>query len=477
MATAQLDFSGNAAGAQAAFDKMTKALADTREQVRKLNEMSRKGAKASTEATNEWGTATENIATKLAGVGTAVTGVTLLYSEFRAELDKSAAAAAKLNAELVKTSTITGTGGAEIESFVQRMKGSLTPAQATDAFRAVAGASPSMALGRKESLAAEVGRLGIAGHPIAETGGLAGDIAELMPTKSAGDIADIVAQLRQSAGDKASMLGSDASMRAVRSLMTSGMGGEEALSAMATGLTSDQKSTTLQALAQAVTAAPGSFGGRGKSKFENQFERMTPQERREALLGNPTLARDILGNQALGLGQISRAEITAGADSLRGAQITNFAAQQFDALRSSPAGLATLSEQSALTAEGQRDLGMGRQAEQVEQARRFISARAANRGLYARSLAVANDWSSRLHETLGFDAQQRGQGSSQAEGMLAAAERSGAIGKGESAELIATMRALNETLKANNAATNSNTKATGGRPSVSIDSQTELGAR
>lgn len=473
MAEARLDFNGDAKGAQAAFDKLTKALADTREQVRKLNEMSRKGAKESTDATNDFANATSSLATKLASAGTVVAGATMLYLAFRSELDKSAAAAAKLNGEMVKASTITGRGGADLESFVQRMKGSLTPTQATDAFRAVAGASPSMGLARKSDLAAEVGRLGVAGHPIAEVGGLAGDIAEMMPGKSAGDIADIVAALRQSAGDKASMLGSDASMRAVRSLMTSGMGGEEALATMATGLTSDQKMTTLQLLAQAVTAAPGSFGGRGKSKFENQFEKMTPQERRESLLGNPALARDILGNQALGLGQISKSEVLAGVGELQRAQSSDFAAQQFDALRSSPAGLATLSEHGALVAEGQRDLGMGRQAEQVEQARRFISARAANRGFYARGVAVAADWSSRFHETLGFDTQQRGQGSSQAEQMLMAAERSGAIGKGESAELIATMRELNRTLKENNAATTSNTKAATAMPRINVNAHNE----
>ena len=434
MSDATLNVVGTTEEAQRAIDKLTRKVAQLTEQLRAMKQESAKAGAVSKQDLGEQLGGLEKIGSSLLTVSALVGAATKVYGQWRADTDKLVDSHRKLVAELVKAATLTGTPGGQVSEAVKGLKGA-TAQQGIEAFLGISAAATGLSFERKKALTQELAPQGATGLDLKEASSIVGDFAEILKEKKPGDVVDIALKAQQIAGDKRGELSGESFNRLVKQLQQTGLTGEEAISTGLVSLTSDQNAKTIQGIAAAATAAPGHFGGatmkerRSKSKLEREFENLTPQQRRERLLSDPAMAKEILGKQALGAAEVKPEEIAGVLRQLREADVGEERTRRLAGLGTFAEGKAAQQEQLVKEAEGEAILGEGINAERAR-AREFIRAKSRKRGTVAGIAGRLETMMSGLGDIT------QGQDPARIEKELRGAESAGLLGKGDAQRFI-----------------------------------------
>lgn len=183
-------------------------------------------------------------------IGAAVGAVVKLHHDWSAETDKVAQSYQHVRQNIVAALAASGKlqSGPAFSQWVSGLKGASRTA-ATQAFAGVSMSGSTIPGSKQFGIAEQIARLEPTGLNLAEVGGQAGDIGELMPSLGAGDVLDTAMFARRELGSKVGMLGSAKWKRAIGALQRSGMSEQQAMSAAVVALQNDQSPETLERLA------------------------------------------------------------------------------------------------------------------------------------------------------------------------------------------------------------------------------------
>lgn len=192
----------------------------------KAKEVSESGAKGGDRLSLSWknvGGAMSGLLVGAGGFAGLATAGHALYESWQRDLDATIAKVAKLNDATAKQIPSGGktAQGPEVEAFLKTLKGA-TREQGLEALTAVQGAAPEQSLARQMAMTEQVTRLAPMGFDLKEMGALTGKLAELMPDKTATELANLATTLKQQTGASSMQLQSNEFMLGVQQLVKTG---------------------------------------------------------------------------------------------------------------------------------------------------------------------------------------------------------------------------------------------------------------
>lgn len=350
MAESKLTFTADDKDVQKAYDNMVKATAKIKEELRKLKEESKKGAQEAKSGSDSQLASLGRAAAGFATVGSAVAMVRSEYASWRSEVDKLAQSHKELQKSIV--SELAKSGDLKYAPKLEKAFGNVygsTVAQVRQSFAGVSAEAVTMSPAQRMAIASEVSRHAATGVDLGDLGRTAGQIADLMPGASAGDILDVTTAMRDKAGGDLSKMGGDSAMRAMKQLMASGaVSKEKALGYGLAAFDANLKPGVLQQVAQSVAMTTEEFDAAHTGKLSaadaerRKFTELPAAERLRLLHEDKNVGRSQLGDAAFQFQQLDRSLIDKRAAELSQAQSENYADKQLAALKDSAAGRAAL---------------------------------------------------------------------------------------------------------------------------------------
>lgn len=235
------------------------------------------------------------VAAGLGAAGVAVGYLRSEYSAFRTELEASTQAHREFQQRLVKDIAVSRDAlqGAEIERFVSSVPG----VKQEDVRASLAGVTretPTAGLKRREQIAGEISRLAPTGQDLGELGGIAGQIADIMPGVSGRGAAQRAALMVREAGGDIGKLQKDKMQRSMQQLMAKGMSADDAL---AMGIAAAQGQISPETLTAIAT------GGKLSKASQLEKSRLTPEnlERNKRMIQGIDTGEDIIGGVGKGM--------------------------------------------------------------------------------------------------------------------------------------------------------------------------------
>lgn len=224
-------------------------------------------------------------------------------------------------------STISAAGQlARLPEFEERIKNvaGATPEQVRETFAAVQQSAPGLGFDRQMKLAEQAAPLAMAGVDLQKFGAALGDLAEAEPEKTAEQLIDLTAALREMAGEKFGEIASDKFQLIVSELKSAGMSSEQAMGLMIAGRQANVNPKTMEALAVALASQEGLTKARPgqrvteEQRLKNEFLATGGARNRLALLQQRRdVANAVLGDDNdVRFRQILPAEIEAAAAGL-----------------------------------------------------------------------------------------------------------------------------------------------------------------
>jgi hypothetical protein len=396
MSEARLDVTGSTAEAQRALDKLTKAMASTREEVRRLKEQSRQGAQDSTSAWQKELGVVGSVLAKYVSAGVAVGALAGEYQKLKGDLNAAADAHRRLMGQLAGQGFQSGK-----PEFADQMKkfAESGPGTREQMFAALRGAQREMPvadIAAQMGIAKQVGRLSpvMNAEQLEKFSGLAGMTTDLFTKDSAADVVDAAQIFMERAGGDIDKVASDKFQGAMKRLQKAGMSPERAAGFGLAALDVNLKPSELDKLSELAVASsdelkPASLGGKTKAERDHaramlQLSKMSGLERIGALQSNQQLARDVMGDAALKLSTLSPELITQGEAAMKGRLSRDIIGGRLAAEARTATGAEAFAEHDVLTQEDAALAAMGPAAASAERARRLIRANVKNRGLGAR---------------------------------------------------------------------------------------------
>lgn len=259
------EFTGSPKGAEAALAALERKYDNLEQKLKRVAGESKRGQVEAAKSATEHSSALDSVAassTKLiasyVSVGAAVKLVSSVYSQWRADIDKTAEAATKANRLLIAEMAMTGdlAQGPEVRRQLQSMP-LATDEQAQALYAGLRGARPTAPL---PAIMEQANALGPAALLLDEPqlkslGALAGKLGEFAPEKSPNDVADLAYALQQSLGEDAGQLLQGGFERVVGLLTQKGMPLEAALSFVQSGATAGVEVGTLAGMAGRIETA------------------------------------------------------------------------------------------------------------------------------------------------------------------------------------------------------------------------------
>ncbi len=459
MAETKLDITGSTAVAQQQLDKLTKALAATREEVRKLNATT----KESKGATDSWSAGMERLKTqndrwaqgmaklqamqpkktvagmsldglheasiglgKMAagvfGVGAAVGVAAAAYSRWNQKIDEIVQGHTELSMSIVRTLAEAGklNMGPEVEKWAKSQKGA-TPAQAHAALAGVQASGETLSDKRSMAVGTEIAKLAPTGIDLTQAGALSADIADIVGEGvSAEDVADLTVGLKQQLRGKAEQFSGPKMQKQVEHLKR------------------NKKMSGLDSLAYAVAAAQGEVGAEGM-----KVAAMRPGERN---LDQRKMYNDVFAPD----------KIDAIKADLQRFQSSDLATGELNALGGFQAGREALGEQAVAQESAATQEQLGPFESERSRIRKVIQSRADQKGM-RRSAGTYIDQSLSTAASVFVGKQFM------TEAEIGGAQSSGLINATEAQQMIAALR---ESAAASRAVANSN-------KSRNVDAHTE----
>lgn len=140
-----------------------------------------------------------------------------LMSQSTGTVEEAGRVSAEFNAHLVKGLAEAGelARAAEVVAFVSSLPG-VKREDALTAYVAIQQAAPALSYERRKDLTRAVAPLAPTGIDLNQIGTLVGELAEMAPGKTAGDVADLALGMQETAGREAADLTSKSFLRYVR---------------------------------------------------------------------------------------------------------------------------------------------------------------------------------------------------------------------------------------------------------------------
>ena len=277
-------------------------------------------------------------------LGNAASGAVGIYKDWRAEVEKLGQEHSKFTENLVRELTSAGDllQGPMIQQRLESMPGA-TREQATEAFAGVALGGPSLALERRLDIAEHIARQAPTGTDLRGLGEFAGELGDMLPQKTADDLADLATKLQAAAGGDAGKLASPSFLRAVQLMQSAGVKPEESLAMGMQALGANLRPDVLGDVADKITDR--TLEKKPGADAFNRFVEAPAKQRLDMLFQDPAVREEVLGQQDMRFGLLNRDAIAAQARELEAAQRDNFALGQLTSLGKFNAGKEALQRQ------------------------------------------------------------------------------------------------------------------------------------
>lgn len=372
----------------AAFKRMQKELEATKQKMREQANESGKAQKQSESWLKSQGSDLQGMVAGWVSVTQAISVVTSAYQKLRQETQALGEAHRKLSGDTVRAISRSGdlANAQQIESAIGSVKGA-TREQAQLAFEGISQAAPGMNLDRRLAIMREVAPLAASGADVGQMGNIAAKIGNILPGKSANDIVDITAAMRQRLGEDFARVGGDEFELAMARLVQTGMNPEQAAAIGLAGVEQNMPSKSINAIMTALSDQQ-EFTGQAKTKEERLkrkfFKSTDPNERFRMLASDPATAQAVLGAKgAVDMSLIG--DTSAQQKFLNEAQTADFAASQLRQLGSFPAGREAVRQQETAVLKDQLTRGRAAEEAQLQRAADFARSVNANTGAIGRA--------------------------------------------------------------------------------------------
>jgi hypothetical protein len=284
----------------------------------------------------------------LSVVGAGVAVASAAYGQWSAKTKQLSEDHRKLAGDIITAAIASGNvaNAAKIEAFT-KAGGGATSAQRLASLSGVQSSIPLAGLSRQTAIAGEVARMAPAmrdPEALRQFGSIAGQVGDIMPGASAGDVADVATTLRNRAGGNLEKLGGDKFQAAMKRMVATGSSPEEAFGTALAAVDANINPATMGTLAGIVGASSEELmPGRGEkgalASDERRLAAASGAERVSMLRSNQQLAEKVLGKSgALELRRLTPEAITAGTSAIKAAQSGNAAAGVVAELGASAAG-------------------------------------------------------------------------------------------------------------------------------------------
>ena len=362
MAKFKQTFTGNANKLLGEYQKLEQQNAKLLTQQQKLTEQSRRAEGAARKFGDTSGSAAtravsgmQNVALQAVSAQGAVKLVTGAYKEWIREIKKLGDEHTRTSKSVVRDLAETGDllRGEEVTQAL-RATPFATFEQGRAAFAGVSGGAPAESLERRLKLARAVSTQAATEVDLSKLGELVGELSQIFPKKSAGDVVDIGVNLRSQAGREIEKVGGPSLIRAVKALAASGAA--TPTEALGLGLTALKDANlrpdvlvtaASQIAAQRDLIAPRS--GRELTDAElakNRFTLASPRERLGLLQDDAVVRQSVLGvDQGSRFALIDPEAARRRSRELRDAQVNDAALRQVEALGGFGEGAASLRRQ------------------------------------------------------------------------------------------------------------------------------------
>jgi hypothetical protein len=335
MAEVKLDFEGDSSKAQKALDDLIKANAKLKEQIRTINNESKKGSEDSAKAAQHHsGLIREQVgelAKMVTGYVTLEKGVEAVveaYNGWNERLNKFAESHEQFTDGLIRQLTKVGRVAkvGEYAEFIKGLKG-LTPTQGLSALTAVQESAPLLGEERQRGIVKAAGPLGAALQPedLGQVTGMAGQFASFTKGLSEEQLVSMAMTAEQRTGGKMEKFQGPKFQRTMKALVASGMDQENVIGAAMAAANLDVQPTLLTKSAEIAAASreslmPGKREHGPAADAKRRLAAIPGGERFAAMQRDKSLAEAGFGEGAEEFGRLTPEAISAGADAMRRAE-------------------------------------------------------------------------------------------------------------------------------------------------------------
>jgi hypothetical protein len=280
-------------------------------------------------------------------VGALVGIATTAYQNLRRETEALGQAHQKLAKDITKALNQAGllAQGAKVEAALSSIRGA-TKEQATQAFSGITAGAPGLGLDRQLQLAREIAPQAPTGADLHRLGNTAAKFANIMPGKSANDVADLTVAMRQRLGEDFERVGGDEFEASMGKLIAAGMSPEQAAAIGLAGVEANLPAKAINKVSESLYGSDTHVGPRKtkEDRLKGDFYKLNAQERFAKLASDKGTAEAVLGaGGAINMSLIG--DTKAQQAYLQQAQTGDLASQQLKQLGGFQSGRETLREQ------------------------------------------------------------------------------------------------------------------------------------
>lgn len=369
-------------------DKQTqKALTDLVKKVQQLQAENKKLANETKKGADDFSGALTNTAQQLGGVltgllsiQTGVQAVSQAYSDWLAKMKGLGDEQNKIEQSITRTLGATGKLTVAPQVLAQLRRSNATDEQATAAFQGVAGAAYRLSNDQQTALAIQVANQAATGVDLGQLGAAAGEIANLNPERSAGDVLDMTVAARRMTRGDIGKLTSPELVLAMRKLTEAGLSDERGIALAIESINATGNTSSLAATIEAATAREFDVvkPSRGQMLTDadrryNEFAQAGDLEQFQMLRQDQALAQRVLGAKpASDLALFDDQTIQANEQELRAAQRTDAAAEELRALDTFGPGRGAAQSQATAVKDDKENRALRERAASIERAKEFV---------------------------------------------------------------------------------------------------------
>lgn len=298
----KFDIDADASGAEREYKKVVKEAETLRQKLIEVGKAAKAAGDEGAKSFDNQKDALVQVAAELKLVEFGTAAVKQLYSAWVDEIRRAKDAHTGLQTEIVKTLGASRDlkNAPQIEAELKNIT-NLSPIDATQAFHGVTEASPMLDWQQRVEIVRQVAPLAPMGHDIGGMSNMAAKLAELDPTMSANDAADLALLFRQRGGEDFQKFGGDKFLKSVKNLQTAGVSRDESLAMGLAAIENNLQPTILADFAEKLVESDPNAGKPAKGpkssedKLKAQFYKLGQAERRKSLQSNPEVAGAVMG--------------------------------------------------------------------------------------------------------------------------------------------------------------------------------------
>lgn len=251
---------GSPEDAERAIVRLERRYDSLENKVKQVSRTSRTGVSAGTALIRGQVTQLATLASSYLSVQAAVGLVRQGYQQWLQDIENVSEALAGANRELSDQLLLSGdlAQGQQLQEFFRGVQGA-TQSQAQGIFNAISEAAPDISQQQRKQITEAIAPLeGVLSEQNTElAGAVAANLAQVLPDRSAGDLADLSVSLLASLGGRAPQAATPGFERALRTLEAKGVNTEESLAFLTEGINTGARGSTLATLAGRLQPGQG----------------------------------------------------------------------------------------------------------------------------------------------------------------------------------------------------------------------------